>query len=241
MSLLWWFPLGYISLGNYGLGYGSLGNVNWGMRGCPECDDRDLARTRRTLECRVRYAHGYDRRVGVRRLLSGGKTRNSANVSAASDFGALASEFNPRCRAFAYAPAHLVVHPAGSVSGALGDATAKSRSTPDDFVLVRQQLVRSTHRRGANALSCRRTDSLHKPSQRGDFLPLRGVCRSVFVLFFRRGLRSMESLGPGRLLEADPNPIFFKRPGSVNSGSVDPNVGDDWNFRPANSPTFALP
>src|SRR5207237_8970475 len=39
--------------------------------------------------------------------------------------------------------------------------------------------------------------------------------RFVFLLVFGRGVCGREPLGPGRLLEADPNTIFFNRPGGI--------------------------
>ena len=177
----------------------------------------------------------------VRRLLSGRANWIRAHVSATSGLGPLASEFYPDRSTFADATAHLVVRPAGRVSGALCSATTESRSTPDDLVLVHQQLVRSSHQRGPDALSGWQTDSLQEPSRRRDFLPLRSPHRSVFVLVFGRGVCGMESLGRGRLLEADPNTIFFKCPGGINSGAVDRYVGEERNSTPADSSTFKLP
>src|SRR4029450_10531303 len=134
--------------------------------------------------------------------------------------GPLASEFYPGRRAFADATAHLVGRPAGRVSSPLGGASAESRSTVDDFVLVHQQLLRSSDRRRSDALSRRRTDSIHKPSERRHFLSLRSIPRSIFVLVFRRGVCRMESVGPRLLLGVDSNTIFFKRPGSINNSAV---------------------
>ena len=73
------------------------------------------------------------------------------------------------------------------------------------------------------------------PSQRGPFLPLRGIHWSVFVLVFRRRVCGMESLGAGRLLGADPDTTFFKCARGVNNRAVDRNVGDEWKFGPENS------
>ena len=112
---------------------------------------------------------------GVRRLLSGGEDRIRADVSAASGFGPLACELYLGCSAFADAAPHLVVHLAGRISRALGGAIAESRSTLDDFVLVHQQLVRSSDQRGPDALSRWRTDSLQKPSRSRHFLSLRST------------------------------------------------------------------
>src|SRR5438132_13815791 len=118
----------------------------------------------------------------VCRLLPGRENRIRAHVSAASGLGPLASEFYLDRSTFADATAHLVVRPAGRVSAALGGPTAESRSAPDDFVLVHQQLVRSSDRRGPDALSRWWTDSLQEPSKRKHFLSLRSIHRSVFVL-----------------------------------------------------------
>jgi len=178
--------------------------------------------------------------VRVCRLLSRRENRIRADVSATSGLGPLASEFYPGRSTLADATAHLVVGPVGRVSGALRSATAESRSIPDDFVLVRQQLVRGSHQRGPDALSRWPTDSLHEPSRRGHFLSLCSNHRSVFVLVFGRGVCGMESLGPGRLLEADPNTIFFKRPGGVNSCAVDRHVGEERSSTPAESSTLEL-
>ncbi len=177
----------------------------------------------------------------VYRLLSGRENRISAHVSAASGLGPLASEFYLGRSTFANACAHLVVRSAGCVSGALHSATTESHSAADDFVLVHQQLVRSSDQRGPDALSRWQTDSLHEPSRRGHFLSLRSPHQSVFVLVFGRGVCAMESLGPGRLLEADPNTISFKRPGSINSGAVDRHVGEERNSAPAKRSTLTLP
>src|SRR5206468_4174657 len=136
----------------------------------------------------------------------------SAHVSAASGLSPLASEFYPGRSTFADATAHLVVRPAGRVSGALRSATTESRSTADDFVLVHQQLVRSSDQRRPDSLSRWPTNSLQEPSRRGHFLSLRSNHRSVFVLVSRRGVCGMESLGPGRLLEADPALLFLPLP-----------------------------
>ncbi len=179
--------------------------------------------------------------MGVCRLLSGRENRIRAHVSAAPGVGPLASEFHLSRSTFADATAHLVVRPVGRISGALRSATTESRSTLDDFGLVHQQLVRSTDQRGPDALSGWPTNSLQEPSRRGRFLSLRSPDRSVFVLVSRRGVCGMESLGPGRLLEADPNTIFFKRPGGINSCAVDRHVGDEWNSASAESATFELP
>ena len=104
--------------------------------------------------------------------------------------------------AFADATAHLVVHPAGGVSGALCCANTEPRSAVDDFVLVRQQLLRSGDRRGSDALPGTWTDSVHKPSQRGHFLPLCSFRRSVSVVVPGCGLCQMECLGSGHLRSA---------------------------------------
>ena len=152
-----------------------------------------------------------------------------------SGFGPLASEFDPGRSAFADATAHLVVHPAGGVSGALRSANTESCSAADDFVLVRQQLLRSGDRRGSDALPGTWTNSVHKPSQRGHFLPLCRVRRSVSVVVPGCGVCKMECLGSRQLLGADPHTIFFERSGGINSGTADRNVGDEGNSGPANS------
>jgi hypothetical protein len=77
------------------------------------------------LEFSVRFASDRNRIAGIRRLLSGRKNRIRAHVSAASGFGPLASEFHLGRSAFADASAHLVPCPAGSVTGALGGASAE--------------------------------------------------------------------------------------------------------------------
>ena len=177
----------------------------------------------------------------VCRLLSGCETRIRSHVSPASSFCSLASEFYPGRRAPFDTRTHLVGDTAGRIAGAFGGASAESGSTVDDFVLVHQQLVRSSDRRRPDALSYRRTDSIHEPSKRRHFLSLRSIPRSVFVLLFGRGVCDMESLGPRRVLGVDPNTIFFKRLGGINSGAVDRNVGDPRNLGPANGSTFALP
>ena len=97
-------------------------------------------------------AHHFDWVRRIRWILHRRENRIRADVSAASGFGALASEFGPGRSASADASPHLVVHLTGRISRALGGAIAESRSAPDDFVLVRQQLLRSTHRRGPDAL-----------------------------------------------------------------------------------------
>src|SRR5262249_43886785 len=63
---------------------------------------------------------------------------------------------------------------------------------------------------------------------------------SVFVLVFRRRVCRLESLGTGRLLGTDPDTTFFKCARGINNRAVDRNLGDDWNFSPANGPTLAL-
>src|SRR5436305_14467943 len=117
-------------------------------------------------------ATAVDRLVRVRWILSGCQNRFCADLQAVSGFGSLASEFDPGGSAFADATAHLVVRPAGRVSRTLRSANTESRSAADDFVLVRQQLLRSGGRRRSDALPGRWTDSVQKPSQRGHFLPL---------------------------------------------------------------------
>src|SRR5207237_4762954 len=107
--------------------------------------------------------------------------------------------------------------------------------------LVYQQLVGSSDRSGADALSRWRTDSLRERSKHRRLLSLRSIHWSVFVLVFRRRVCGMEWLGPGHLLGTDPNTIFFERPGGINSSPVDRNVGNERNYSTANSPTFALP
>ena len=193
------------------------------------------------MECPAQFADAREGLGGVRQLLSGGEDRIRADVSTASGFGPLASELYLGCSAFAGAAPHLVVHLAGRISRALRGAIAESRSTPDDFVLVHQQLVRSSNQRGPDALSRWRTDSLQEPSRCGHFLYLRRPHRSVFVLVFRRGVCGMELLGPGRLLEAGPNTISFERPGGINNCAVDRHVGEEPNSSPAESSTFELP
>ena len=177
----------------------------------------------------------------VCRLLSGCETRIRSHVSAAPGLGSLASEFYPGRSTFTDAATHMGIRTFGCISGALGGAIAESCSTADDFMLVHQQLVRSSHQRGPDALSRWPTDSLQEPSRRRHFLSLRSPDRSVFVLVFGRGVCGMESLGPGRLLEADPNTIFFKRLGGINSCAVDRHVGEERNSAPAESSAFELP
>ena len=193
------------------------------------------------MECPAQFADADDGPGGVRRLLSGGEDRIRADVSAASGFGPLACELYLGCSAFADAAPHLVVHLAGRISRTLGGAIAEWCSTPDDFVLVHQQLVRSSDQRGPDALSRWRTDSLQEPSRSRHFLSLRSTRRSVFILVFGRGVCDMESLGPGRLLEADPNTISFERPGGINSCAVDRHMGEERNSSPAEISTFELP
>ena len=179
--------------------------------------------------------------MGIRWILRRLQNRVCAHVSTSSGFRSLAAEFCPGCGAFADATTRLVVRAAGRVSCAFGGAIPESRSTADDFVLVHQQFVRSTDRRRFDTLPRRRTDSLQKPSQRGDFLPLRSVRRPASVLVPRRRVRGMESLGPRQLRAADPDTTIFKCSCGTNSRATDHNVGDDRNLRPANRPTFALP
>jgi hypothetical protein len=176
-----------------------------------------------------------DRVVGVRRIFPWCQDRFCAHLQAAPGFGPLASEFDPGRSALANAAADLVVRPAGRVSCALRDRTAESRSAADDFVLVYQQLLRSADRRGSDVLPGGWAHSVHKPSQRGYFLPLCSVHRSVFVVVPGCGVCKMECVGAGQLLGADSNTIFFKRSGGVNRGTVDRNVGDQRNCGPANS------
>ena len=158
-----------------------------------------------------------------------------ADLPALSGFGPLASEFDPGCSAFADATAHLVVHPAGGVSGALGSANTEPCSAADDFVLVRQQLLRSGDRRGSDVLPGTWTNSVHKPSQRGNFLSLCRVRRAVSIVVPGCGVCEMECLGAGLLLGSDPHTIFFECSGGINSSAVDRNLGDDGNSCPAKS------
>ena len=139
------------------------------------------------------------------------------------------------CSAFADAAAQLVARAIGCVSGAFGGAIAESRSAADDFVLVCQQLLRSSNWRRLDALPGWRAYSFHDTSQRGPFLPLRGIHWSVSVVVFRRRVCGMESLGTGRLLGADPDTTFFKCARGINNRAVDRNVGDERNSGPANS------
>ena len=178
--------------------------------------------------------------MGIRWILRRLQDRVRAHVSPSPGFRSLAAEFCPGCGAFADATTRLVVRAAGRISGAFGGAIPESRSTADDFVLVHQQFVRSTDRCRFDTLPRRRTDSLQKPSQRGDFLPLRSVRRPASVLVPRRRVRGMESLGPRQLRAADPDTTIFKCSCGTNSRAVSSNVGDDRNFGPPDGPTFAL-
>jgi len=74
----------------------------------------------------------------IRWILSWSQNRFCAHLPAVPGLGPLASKFDPGGGTFADATTHLVVHPAGRVSGALRSANTESRSTADDFVLVRQ-------------------------------------------------------------------------------------------------------
>ena len=173
-----------------------------------------------------------DRVVRVRWILSWCQNRFCAHLPPLSGFGPLASEFDPGRSAFADASAHLVVRPAGGVSRALCDTIAESRSAVDDFVLVRQQLFRSGDRRESDALPGPWTNSVHKPSQRGNFLSLCSVRRAVFVVVPGCGVCKMECLGAGLLLGSDPHTILFECSGGINSGTVDRNVGVERRFWP---------
>ncbi len=108
----------------------------------------------------------------VRWILSWCQSWFCAHLQAVSGFGSLASEFDSGGSAFADATAHLVVRSPGRVSGALRGANAESRPAANDFVLVRQQLLRSGDQRGSDALPGTWTDSVHKPSQYGFFRTL---------------------------------------------------------------------
>jgi hypothetical protein len=128
----------------------------------------------------------------------------------------------------------------GCASSASGSAITESRSAGHDFVLVYQQLLRSTDRRRVDAVPGGRAYSCHNASQRRPFLSLRSIHWSVFVLVFRRRVCRIESLGAGRLLGADPDTTFLKCARGINNRAVDRNVGDNRNFGPANGSTLAL-
>ena len=96
--------------------------------------------------------------------------------------------------------AHLVARFAGGVSSAFGGATAKRRSAHHDSVLVHQQLVRSTHRRGLRPLFHRPAGPARSPAQCRDLLFLRRVPGAVSLLFPRRSLRGPERIWARQLL-----------------------------------------
>ena len=171
--------------------------------------------------------------MGVHWILSWVQNRFCTHVSTTSCIRSLASEFCARRSAFADAAAQLVACVIGGASSAFGGAIAESRSAADDFKLVCQQLLRSSNRRRLDAVPGGRAHSLHDPSHRGPFLPLRGIHWSVSVLVFRRRVCGMESLGAGRLLGADPDTTFFKCARGINNRAVDRNVGDEWSSGPA--------
>src|SRR5262245_42375410 len=137
--------------------------------------------------------------MGVCWILPWMQNRFCTHVSASSCLRSLAPEFYCCCSAFAHTTACLVVRAAGGVPGPFAGPVAERRSTGDDFMLVHQQLLRSINRRRLDPLPARRADSLHTPSERRHFLPLRSVYRPVFVFVFRRGVRRLESLGARRL------------------------------------------
>jgi hypothetical protein len=178
--------------------------------------------------------------VGVRWILSWLQNRFCTHVSASSYLCSLASEFCSCRGAFVDAAAQLVGCAIGCASSASGGAIAESRSTADDFLLVPQQLLRSTDRRRVDALPGGQAYSFHNTSQRGPVLPLRSVHSPVLVVVFRRRACRMEPLGQGHLLGADPSTPFFKRPRGIDNCAVSRDVGDDWNPATADSPTIAL-
>ena len=146
--------------------------------------------------------------MGVRWILSWLQNRFCTHVSTSSYLCSLASEFCSCRGAFVDAAAQLVGRAIGCASSASGGAIAESRSTADDFLLVPQQLLRSTDRRRVDAVPGGRAYSFHNTSQRGPVLPLRGVHRPVLVVVFRRRACRMEPLGRGHLLGADPVRLF---------------------------------
>ena len=129
----------------------------------------------------------------------------------------------------------------GCASSAPGDAITESRSTAHDFVLVYQQLLRSTDRRRVDAVPGAWAYSFHNASERGSFLPLRSLHWSVFVLVLRRRVCRMESLGRGHLLGADSSTPVFERSRGIDNCAVSGDMGDDWNPASENSKTVALP
>src|SRR4030095_13351057 len=109
-------------------------------------------------------------------------------------------------------------------SSASGGTIAESRASAHDFVLVYQQLLRSSNRRRVDAVPGRRAYSFHNASQRGPFLSMRGIHWSVFVLVFRRRVCRIESLGAGRLLGTDPDTTLLKCARGLNNRAVASNV-----------------
>ena len=153
----------------------------------------------------------------------------------------LASKFCPGRSAFADAAAQVVGRAVGCASSASGSAIAESRSTADDHVLVHQQLL-SEAVIGAGLMRY----VIGGPIR---FTTLRNVglfCLCVVFIgpflssFLDAAFVVSNHWGQDGYWELIRIRLFFKCALGINNRAVDSNVGDNWNFGPANGLTLAL-
>ena len=208
---------------------GSLGCTSWRgpaasgvVRGRGNFIDfahRRVARCFQSADC-------WRRTAGFCGILSRRENWICAHLSAAAGFSSLATQFDPAGSASPDAAAYLVVGRPGCLSRPFGCGMGEQRSACDDSVLVREQLLRSADRRRLHALSHRRADSVHAPSKRGAFLPLRRLFLFFFFVVSLLHLCLAYSLLSLWVLANLAGTIYLKRPRRVNRGPLDFDLGD---------------
>src|SRR5262249_6992018 len=97
--------------------------------------------------------------LGFFGLLLRAKICFSLNLCATPDLGPLATQLSFGCGASLNGATDLVVASSGRIARALDRANAKQCAADDDFLLVRQQFLRSADRRGRGASHSRSADA----------------------------------------------------------------------------------
>jgi len=134
------------------------------------------------------------------RLLRRRKSWFRADVSAASSFRSLATQFHFGFGTIAYFAPSLVDSSAGGAAGSPDRSISEPCSTSDDSVLVREQLLRSADRSHGGAPVDPRSDAIQSASEHLGVLSVCRVCWTVPFFVPGRSVRYLESIWKRLLL-----------------------------------------
>src|ERR1043166_5460065 len=169
-----------------------------------------------------------DRFFGVCWIFCRGEARVCPDVSAASDLGPVATEFDSYRRAVTESAPRVVVYLVSGVAGALRGSAAESGPAGDDSLLVRQQLLRSVDRSERGSFPDRRSTAVQPREERGNLRLLCCFCRAISFLVSRCRFRDLESIWSEPIRGYLAAPVHVEHAGSTDHYASRCDLGEMW-------------